>query len=216
MPFVDVLVEKMPIIAFFLLMLIITCIVLPYIFNGSPSRAQDSPLFRLISISLIFINLGMMLLIVSLEFPKWNFIFYNKTESMKMGYYYNTFQAQPMKGDIVIFRGNDLHLDIANTRGYSSKPDELLQKRIGALEGETWSVDESTGRFTIASQDIGMAYKEDRLGRPLPEQYGDHIVPDGAFLPIGDHEKSFDGRYTGTVPVDNIVAIVRPVPFLTW
>ena len=52
------------------------------------------------------------------------------------------------------------------------------------------------------------------MERPLPQQNGTFTVPEGAFLPVGMNTRSFDGRYTGTVPTSHIIAIV--VPLLTW
>ena len=38
----------------------------------------------------------------------------------------------------------------------------------------------------------------------------------GEFLPIGTNPRSFDGRYTGTVPLKNIKARVIPLITGTW
>ena len=63
---------------------------------------------------------------------------------------------------------------------------------------------------------IGQAYPQDQEGRPMPEIRGSFLVPEEEFLPIGTNPRSFDGRYTGTVPLKNIKARVIPLITGTW
>ena len=50
----------------------------------------------------------------------------------------------------------------------------------------------------------------------MPEHRGSFVVPKREFLPIGTNPKSFDDRYTGTVPLKNITASVIPLLTGTW
>ena len=54
---------------------------------------------------------------------------------------------------------------------------------------------------------------KDNQGRKMPVKEGVFIVGEKEFLPIGEDEHSFDGRYTGTVPLANIKS--RVIPLIT-
>ena len=53
----------------------------------------------------------------------------------------------------------------------------------------------------------------DSKGEPMPQLARDvtYTVPEGEFLPVGDSTRSFDGRYTGTVPLSAIRSRVIPL-----
>ena len=89
--------------------------------------------------------------------------------------------------------------------------DTRFLKRVGAIAGDVYSIGDQ-GSFCINGVYIGDVRKLDSSDRPLPQlTQGDYVVPDGAFLPIADTTRSFDGRYTGTVSLARIRAVVIPV-----
>ena len=71
--------------------------------------------------------------------------------------------------------------------------------------------------FYVRDRYVGMASQRDSQNRPLPQiqQEKEYIVPDDEFLPVDDTANSFDGRYTGTVPLRAIKTRVIPI-FVTW
>lgn len=81
---------------------------------------------------------------------------------------------------------------------------------------ESYEIESGTLQFKANGRYIGQSYPEDREGRPMPEHRGSFVVPDGEFLPIVTNIRSFDGRYTGTVPLKNITASVIPLLTGTW
>ena len=92
---------------------------------------------------------------------------------------------------------------------YDESP-HLFLKKVGALSGDRYTV--LCRSFFVNGQYLGEAIIEDSKGRPLPLAIGTHIVPEREFLPVAAYSaRSFDGRYTGTVPLDCIVARVIPI-----
>lgn len=147
-----------------------------------------------------------------IELPK---IFYtNLTASIPRGLYISIPCTTLRDGDIVVYRPTDATLQFAKAQGYGPKilnPEYRLIKKVGALPQETYQVAQGTNDFYANGQFIGQAQPTDPMGNELPVQYGTHSVPKDSFLPIGTNPLSFDGRYEGTVPMDNILARVVPI-----
>ena len=87
-------------------------------------------------------------------------------------------------------------------------------KRVGATAGEKYSVDSETLKFEIEGKYIGQVYETDTNGNVLPKLRGEFEVPKGYVLPIATSARSFDGRYSGTIPQNSIKT--RVVPILTF
>ena len=76
-------------------------------------------------------------------------------------------------------------------------------------------------QFYVNEKYLGQASTVDGLGRSMPDKAnGGHIVEEGAFLPVGDNPKSFDGRYYGTVLLEKVehkAVLVLPTGWLkSW
>ncbi|WP_315452500.1 S26 family signal peptidase [uncultured Selenomonas sp.] len=148
------------------------------------------------------------------RFPEQNIVFFNQTASVPVGFYVRVPDRPLARGDYVVYEMTEVTRRYAVARGYVTKPTEPFLKRVGAIAGDSYSIDAETRRFFIDGTYIGDVFERDRMERPLPQQEGAFIVSEGEFLPIGESTRSFDGRYTGTVPTSHIIAIV--VPLLTW
>nr|WP_325190816.1 S26 family signal peptidase [uncultured Selenomonas sp.] len=148
------------------------------------------------------------------KFPEQHIIFFNRTESVPLGFYLRVPLRPLVRGDYVVYEPTELTRRYATVRGYSPKATSKFLKRVGAVAGDAYCIDPDTHHFTIEGTYIGEVFQRDRMDRPLPQQQGTFIVPEDFFLPIGETSRSFDGRYTGVVPTGSIVALV--VPLLTW
>lgn len=132
----------------------------------------------------------------------------NVTASLPRGLYLLC-QGTPDKGEYAAFCLSGEFAQLANERGYlqaGSCPSGLrpLLKRVAALPGDVVNVSALTLRAT------------DSQGRPLPSILHSGPVPAGMALLLADHPGSFDGRYFGLVPLDQLQR-VRPLftPFHT-
>lgn len=150
--------------------------------------------------------------------PEERAVFWNKTESLPMGLYLRVpasflLLRQPAgklrDGDYVVYRPTPETVRLGVSRGWMEEGMMFL-KRVGATEGGCWSVTEDL-RFIVNGELRGTVFLEDREGRPMPRLLGDHVVPPGNFLPVGEALRSFDGRYTGPVPLENVRAVVFPI-----
>lgn len=128
----------------------------------------------------------------------------NATASLPRGLYLLC-QGMPERGEYAAFCLSGEFAELARERGYlqaGSCPSGLrpLLKRVAALPGD--NVD--TSALTLLAADSH--------GRPLPSILHSGPVPSGMALLLADHPGSFDGRYFGLVPLDQLQ---RVRPFLT-
>ncbi|MBR1600429.1 MAG: S26 family signal peptidase [Alphaproteobacteria bacterium] len=119
------------------------------------------------------------------------------------------------QGDIVVYEPTEEVKSMAVKRKYSA-PDGLssmtFMKPIGALSGDSYTLSAKTLVLNINGRFVGKAERFDSYGQELPLMIGNHTVKNGEFLPISTYAvNSFDGRYTGTVPIQNIKARVIPL-----
>jgi len=149
--------------------------------------------------------------------PKPEWLIWNQTSSMPRGLYLLE-RREPVRGDIILFYPTELEKRYSIARNYIPRPDARLIKRMAAAAGDTYEISSNQeGRLLVNGVDLGPVMMRDSMDRPLPQLDRDVIytVPEGEFLPVADHDRSFDGRYTGTVPLENIVGVLHPIPFLT-
>ena len=121
---------------------------------------------------------------------------FNPTPSLPKGIYRLVSEA-PTKNDLVSFCLEGEFAELALERGYlepGSCPSGLrpLLKRLAGLPGDF--VDPSA--FPIRSVDS--------QGRPMPSVLASGIIPSGMALVLADHPGSFDSRYFGFVPLENL------------
>ena len=149
------------------------------------------------------------------------------TPSLPLGVY-QTVDAAPVPGVVVMVCLSEPHASMAASRGYIARgrphgtedvcPDgtEPLGKRVLA-----------TGGDTVAVADAGLAVNgravprtgrlpRDSQGRPLPlYPAGVHVVRAGELWVVATiSRRSFDSRYFGPLPEGNVLSVVRPL--LTW
>lgn len=136
-------------------------------------------------------------------------VVYNHSASLPVGWYVVVPDKNYKVGDIVVFDLQEKARALAVNRGWIREND-LFMKRIGALEGVEYEI--TRGRqFLINRNVFGDVQNVDSLGRNMPEYIGKYIVPPNEFLPVADIANSYDGRYYGTVPIENIRFKVIPL-----
>lgn len=136
---------------------------------------------------------------------------WNKTHSVASGLYMYVPLGTLSKGDYVLFYGTDDIRSIAVEREWIEE-DTRFMKKIGALPGDSFKVDDRTKMFYINDSYIGMVSDKDSKGRELPHRvHGIQSVPEGFFLPVGESPRSYDGRYYGTQPISSIKYKVIPI-----
>ena len=141
--------------------------------------------------------------------------YYNHTDSLPRGLYLRMPLRELQDGDYVVFEPTEAITSVAYERGWLS-PGVRFLKQVGAVAGECYEIESDSLQFKANGRYIGQVYPQDWEGRPMPEIRGSFLVPEGEFLPIGTNPRSFDGRYTGTVPLKNITARVIPLLTGTW
>ena len=87
-------------------------------------------------------------------------------------------------------------------------------KKVGAIAGDTYSIDEETLIFEAAGKYIGQVYEMDTVGNELPRLRGKFKVSEGNVLPVAINARSFDGRYSGEISLESIKT--RVVPIFIW
>ena len=119
----------------------------------------------------------------------------NPTPSLPKGIY-RILPGSPQKGDLVSFCLDGDYAALARERGYleaGSCPSGLrpLLKRLEGLPGDVVPSD-------LPFQTL------DSHGRPMPSVLQSGLIPPGMALVLADHPGSFDSRYFGLVPLEEL------------
>ena len=179
-------------------------------------------LSAILFLSFLFSFLGLIYHFASYKADdKWFYL--NQTASLDLGIYIRVpyfilcLQGREFneyrKGDYVVFEPNNEALRMAKERKYIEGT-SLFLKKVGGLYGDTYAVQAINRKhylFFINHELKGEVLKTDKNGKPMPIKEGRFEVSQDYFLPIGDSERSFDGRYTGVVKLSNIKSIVTPL-----
>jgi type IV secretory pathway protease TraF len=80
-----------------------------------------------------------------------------------------------------------------------------IVKRIGCMPGERLVSDD--GRYYCNDDFLGQA----QMDATLPPFVYTGIIPPGQVFLIGDKETSYDSRYFGLKPLDDIETVLRPL-----
>ena len=139
-----------------------------------------------------------------------SYIFYNTSPSTPRGIYIRVPMLWLARGDYVIYKPSREASAIAFERGWNKRKNMSFLKRVRGLSGDTYSTDIMNG-FYVNGKYFGSIAILDGKGNLMPMHLGSHHVPLDEFLPVGENSMSFDGRYTGTVPIQNIQAKVIPL-----
>lgn len=154
---------------------------------------------------------AIMLVIATLGNMKNPILYFSVSDSLAYGLYISIPSDNIKVGDYVAYEVPP------NVRQYIDERDWKLPtvfiKKVGATEGMEYFID-NRGRFFAENKYLGTVLYKDSTGHEMPSQRGYHVVPEDEFLPVGTHGRSFDGRYTGTVPVHLIKS--RVLPFITY
>jgi len=140
-----------------------------------------------------------------------NIFYINYSPSLPIGLYMRIPSGEYRRGDYIVYEPDEATKTLV--RGYEwhdTEPHTFL-KIVGGVAGDRYSVDEKTKFFTIEGNYAGQVYETDSKGNSLPQIRGEFTVEQGRILPIATNPRSFDGRYTGTIPITSIKAKVMPL-----
>ena len=112
------------------------------------------------------------------------------------------------RGEIVAFLPRDGIANLIRERNWLPEGVPIV-KKVGAVAGDQYCV--NAGQMTVNGRPVGAVSVVDSAGRPLPQIRGCHRVNSGEFLPVGDIDRSFDGRYMGAQPISSIAAVLTPL-----
>jgi len=157
------------------------------------------------------LSLFVFLLLAIWFFPK--VLFLNFSQSIPRGLYLRVPFGKLQVGDIVAYIPTDDVIVFMKSRGWLKEDQEPVPflKYVGALPGDIYFAQNRT--FFINGTCIGEILVIDGKGQALPQLSQTSIceVPEEEFLPLASNPHGFDGRYTGCVPIERIIAKVIPV-----
>lgn len=139
------------------------------------------------------------------------YLYFNTSSSIPKGVYYRTSDSPEniSVGDIVVFEPSKKILDYAHQREYMPQDVIYMMKYVGSTDGDTVS---SGDNFTVGDRSYGKIMKNDSKGRKLvPYSEKDYTVKDDEFIAYGTHPRSFDSRFYGPIPKENIICRVKPL-----
>lgn len=136
-------------------------------------------------------------------------IIWNASASVPLGLYATAPADSITQGDLVLVRPPEALAAFLAERGYVAHGVPLL-KHVAALPPQTVCAIGDT--IMVDGLSVARRRSVDRLGRPLPEWQGCHVLEVGhVFLLNKAEPDSLDGRYFGPLPRTSIVARLRPI-----
>lgn len=136
-------------------------------------------------------------------------VYCNNSPSTPRGIYLRIPMLWLGRGDYVVYEPYEAVGSLASSRGWCKEGTPFL-KRVRGLAGDKYTVDIKDG-FYVNNRYFGRIAILDVQGQLMPMHLGEYRVPPGEFLPVGENNSSFDGRYTGTVARKKIQAKVIPI-----
>ncbi len=147
-------------------------------------------------------------------------IYINTTPSLPVGFYKVVDEPIASGAYVAFCPPQNAVFDMVRDRSYINPGDcpggyGLLLKRVFALSGDTVSIDQA-GIFVNGEHLPNSAQlKTDADGHALPQYRLQAVLDDSEYLLLSDlNPQSFDARYFGLIPRDQIRQAVRPV--FTW
>lgn len=130
-------------------------------------------------------------------------LLYNISESAPVGWYAVTPTRRIERGVMVAAFAPAEARKLAHERGYLPYHIPLI-KTVWAIAGE--EVCSENGVIRTPNRPYIVAHQQDRSGRKLPSWHGCVILENNeVFLISTDVQTSFDSRYFGAVPVENVL-----------
>ncbi len=134
-------------------------------------------------------------------------LLYNKSESAPVGWYAVAPNSRIERSVMVAAFAPTEARKIAHDRGYLPYHIPLI-KTVWAIAGE--EVCSENGVIHTPNRPDIFAHQQDGSGRKLPSWHGCIILENNeVFLVSTDVQTSFDSRYFGAVPVENILGATR-------
>jgi len=133
------------------------------------------------------------------------FLMWNRTPSMPLGLYRLKHGAPVSRGTVVAFPIPHPVRKLVLERRYLTGRDSLT-KEVAALPGD--EVCTAGNVLTINGRVFGPVQKSDSMGRPLPTFQFCGSIPEGAFFAASRHQRSFDSRVFGLVPLAEVKGTV--------
>lgn len=155
----------------------------------------------------VLVALGLALLAASIFGPMPLVLAWNTSASVPTGLY--LIVSRPRRiGDYVLVHLSAAMQVLAERRSYIG-PNTPLLKRVVAKAGDR--VCRRGPDVLIPGQKRVIALGSDRGGRLLPVWHGCHRLQHGQVFILGTHQESFDSRYFGPVPSDQIIGVAIPL-----
>jgi len=138
-------------------------------------------------------------------------LFINETPSEPKGIYRLIRRAPGayQRGMYVIFPVPAEFRAVVYGRGWLRDGIPMLKEILG-MPGDRVCITRDALR--INERYIGPVFERDGRGLALPQTQGCFVVPEGYLFPASQHlANSFDGRYFGAIPINDVTGEARPV-----
>lgn len=162
-----------------------------------------------------FFVMGLAAVVVSITVLAWRewgpTILINETPSEPVGFYRLVAhtESQYRRGMYVVFPVPAPLRELVYGRRWMRNGIPFLKEILG-LAGDRICI--LSDRLQINDRTIGPVFNVDSSGQPLPQHPGCFEVQPGYFFAASQHfNKSFDGRYFGSLPLHILLGEARPL-----
>lgn len=136
------------------------------------------------------------------------FLIYNTTDSLPHGFYMVRPSTDAGRGELAVLRVPPQVRELVSRRGWL-REDGFLIKEVAGLPGD--SLCTADGVFRVAGESYGQILSVDSAGRPLPDYRFCGVIRRGLAVVSPGHERSFDSRYFGPVPLKMLLGVATPL-----
>ncbi|MBU1386942.1 MAG: conjugative transfer signal peptidase TraF [Proteobacteria bacterium] len=174
---------------------------------------------RFKKVSLISVSVFSIVVITGCIFYQTGFRI-NLTSSLPLGIWkIDKSFARIEKGDYVWFTPTKKIADFALKRGYLEKNTNCennaipLLKIVYGLPGDKYSFHQNAIRINNVPVKNLKRRETDSKDRPMPK-ISNGIIRENQLFVLTMHSHSYDSRYYGTIPIENVIGTAKPI--LTW
>lgn len=102
--------------------------------------------------------------------------------------------GKPRRGDLVQFRAPEQVERLTDSY--------RVIKIVAGVAGDRWSVEEN--RLYLNGQEWGEMFLREAIGEKESSLKGEGVIPEGHVFVLGTNPSSYDSRYWGALPIENI------------
>ena len=150
----------------------------------------------------------LIILLFAICYIKTNYLIYNGSSSIKIGYYLITNNTNIIKNHLYLI---DIKDNINQFKRFGYNADGTILKRVVGIKGDEIIITEKGALVNnkLIKNSIAKQYSNNKIAlNPLPIGYSHKLTANEVWI-MGDSEDSYDSRYFGMVNNKDVISEVK-------